>query len=123
MRKVFLLSVLFSLICIASYAQKTTKAKTSHPKDSIDVSAKKNEAFGENGAMNGMMNSFGPMVSNMAKSMMDAQLDYFKQPGKIEEIAKLQKQYFDALMKEGFNAEQALKIITSDGILPKSTGK
>ena len=74
-------------------------------------------------AMAGMMNNFGPMMGNMVKSMMDAQLDYFKQPGKMEEIAKLQKQYFDALIKEGFNTDQALKIITSDSILPKSNGK
>ena len=71
-----------------------------------------------------MMDSMMPMLGNMTKAMMDAQVEYYKQPGKIEELAKLHKRYYDALCKEGFNADEALKIITSEGIMPKpSTGK
>jgi hypothetical protein len=77
-------------------------------------------ADASNRAIN-MMDSMGPMVSSMTRSMMDAQLEYYKQPGKIKEAAKLTKQYYDALIKEGFSADQALKIITSDGLLPKSS--
>ncbi len=68
-----------------------------------------------------IFNSMGPMFSNMVKSMMDAQLEYYKQPGKIAEIAKLNKQYFDALVSEGFTTDQALKIITSESLLPKAS--
>jgi hypothetical protein len=64
-----------------------------------------------------MQNAMGPMYSNMAKVMLNARLDYYKQPGKIDEIAKLTYQYFKALMKEGFAQDQALKIITAGGIL------
>jgi hypothetical protein len=71
--------------------------------------------------MAGVMGAMGPMFGNLAKSMMDAQLEYYKQPGKITEIAKLNKQYFDALVKEGFSEDQALKIITSEGLLPKAS--
>ncbi|MEZ2339381.1 hypothetical protein AB6735_27300 [Mucilaginibacter sp. RCC_168] len=68
------------------------------------------------------MNMMGPMYATMAKSLMDSQLDYYKQPGKIEELAKVNKQYFDALKKEGFTEDQALRIITTGGILSSITG-
>jgi hypothetical protein len=64
-----------------------------------------------------MQNAMGPMYGNMAKAMLNARLEYYKQPGKIDEIAKLTYQYFKALMKEGFAQDQALKIITTGGIL------
>lgn len=73
-----------------------------------------------NNDMAGVMGSVGPMLTTMATAMMDAQLKYYKQSGKITEIAKLNKQYFDALVKEGFTQDQALKIITSEGLLPKA---
>ena len=72
-----------------------------------------------NNDMAGVMGSVGPMLTNMATAMMDAQLKYYKQTGKITEIAKLNKQYFDALVKEGFTQDQALKIITTESLLPK----
>ncbi|QEC79630.1 hypothetical protein [Mucilaginibacter ginsenosidivorax] len=74
---------------------------------------------GANGMANAM-GAMGPMYASMAKSLLDAQFAYFKQPGKIAEIAKLNKEYFDALTKEGFTNDQALKIITANSIIPKS---
>ncbi|WPV01830.1 hypothetical protein SNE26_08595 [Mucilaginibacter sp. cycad4] len=71
--------------------------------------------------MQNAMSSMGPMYASMAKSVLDAQLAYFKQPGKIAEIAKLNKDYFDALVKVGFNYDQALKIITANGLISKSS--
>jgi hypothetical protein len=71
--------------------------------------------------MQNAMNSMGPMYASMAKSVLDAQLAYYKQPGKIAEIAKLNKEYFDALVKEGFNYDQALKIITANSLISKSS--
>lgn len=68
-----------------------------------------------------VMNSVVPMMGNMAKVMMDAQMEYYKQPGKIAEIAKLNKEYYDALRKEGFSSDDAIKIITASGIMPKAT--
>lgn len=68
-----------------------------------------------------VFDNMGPMLTNMAKSMMDAQLDYYKQPGKIAEIAKLNREYFNALVKEGFTEDQALKIITAESLLPKAS--
>lgn len=119
MKKPILLSLLFLGFCATSFAQNKSKSKTV---DSVSVMSKPSkDPFGEAGMM-GLMNSMGPMMGNMARSMMDAQLDYYKQPGKLEEIAKLNKQYYDALVKEGFTYDQALKIITSDSFLPKGNG-
>lgn len=69
---------------------------------------------------NEMANAMAPMYTSMVKSLLDAQFAYYQQPGKIAEIAKLNKEYFDALTKEGFTNDQALKIITSNSIIPKS---
>ncbi|MES2277622.1 MAG: hypothetical protein V4592_16475 [Bacteroidota bacterium] len=118
MKKTILLSLLFLGIGAVSFAQSKPKIKSKTVVDSVTVA---DPFAGKNGMM-GIMNSMGPMMSNMAKSLMDAQLDYYKQPGKLEEIAKLNKQYFDALVKEGFTNDQALKIITSDSFLPKGNG-
>lgn len=71
--------------------------------------------------MQNAMSSMGPMYASMAKSVLDAQLAYFKQPGKLTEIAKLNKEYFEALVKEGFTYDQALKIITSSSLISKSS--
>jgi hypothetical protein len=73
-----------------------------------------------NNDMAGLIGSVGPMLTTMATTMMDAQLKYYKQTGKITEIAKLNKQYFDALVNEGFTQDQALKIITTESLLPKA---
>jgi len=64
-----------------------------------------------------MMGAMGPMYSSLIKSMLDAQLSFYKQPGKLAEVAKLHKQYFDALVKEGFSYDQAIKIITSSPLI------
>ncbi|HMG09333.1 MAG TPA: hypothetical protein VK609_12525 [Mucilaginibacter sp.] len=77
--------------------------------------------YGAGNEMQNAMSSMGPMYASMAKSMLDAQLSYFKQPGKIAEMAKLNKNYFDALVKEGFTNDQALKIITSNSLISKSS--
>jgi len=75
--------------------------------------------------MGGIMNAMAPMMGAMTKSMLDAQVEYFKQPGKLQEIAKLTRAYLDALMNEGITREEAMKIITAEGLMPKisTTGK
>jgi hypothetical protein len=71
------------------------------------------------GGMN-VFEEMAPAFKTMTKSMMDAQLDYYKQPGKVAEIAKLNRDYFNALVKEGFTEDQALKIVTAESLLPKA---
>ncbi|MFA6248423.1 MAG: hypothetical protein WC615_15900 [Mucilaginibacter sp.] len=64
-----------------------------------------------------MMSAMGPMYDNLTKVMLSAQLNFYKQPGKLAEIAKVHKQYFDALVKEGFTYDQAIKIVTSSPLI------
>ena len=66
------------------------------------------------------MNAMAPMLSKLTTSVMDSQLNYYKQPKKVAEIAKVNKQYYNALLKEGFTKAEALKIITSAGLTPKA---
>jgi hypothetical protein len=73
----------------------------------------------DNNEMADAMNAMGPMMNTMSKAMMDAQLNYFKQPGKIAELAKLNKEYYDALKKAGFSNEDALKLVASSNLLFK----
>ncbi len=63
-----------------------------------------------------------PMFTKMIKSMLDAQLDFYEEPGKFKQIAKLMKKYYDALTAEGFSSDAAIKIITADSLLPKAGG-
>lgn len=67
-----------------------------------------------------MMGAMGPMYASLIRSMLDAQLNFYKQPGKLTELAKVDKQYFDALVKEGFNYDQAIKILTSSPLIQVS---
>lgn len=67
--------------------------------------------------INNIMSAMGPMYSSMIRSMLDAQLKFYKQPGKLTEIAKMQKDYFDALVKQGFTYDQSIKILTANPLI------
>jgi len=107
-----------SLTEVAPPAPVVTKSATA------DVTLRAPDVTGANfgNEMFGALNAMGPMLTNMATAVMNAQLDYFKQPGKLAEIAKLNKQYFDELVNAGFTNDQALKILTADSLLPKASG-
>jgi hypothetical protein len=64
-----------------------------------------------------MMSAMGPMYSSLIRSMLEAQLNFYKQPGKLTEIAKLQKDYYDALVKQGFTYDQSIKILTANPLI------
>jgi hypothetical protein len=86
-----------------------------------------NEQFNATGSndITNMMGAMGPMYASLITSMLNAQLSFYKQPGKLTEVAKLHKQYFDALVKAGFNYEQAIRILTSAPLIQmaSSSGK
>ncbi|MFD2872252.1 hypothetical protein ACFS5N_07230 [Mucilaginibacter ximonensis] len=75
--------------------------------------------FGGNPAENNMFNAMAPMFGTMIKAVMDAQLSFYQDDNKIKEIAKATHKYYEALITEGFSQDQALKIITSESLLPK----
>jgi len=64
-----------------------------------------------------MMSAMGPMYSSLIRSMLEAQLNFYKQPGKLTEIAKMQKDYYDALVKQGFTYDQSIKILTANPLI------
>jgi len=61
--------------------------------------------------------SMGAMVTSMYTAMLDSQIKFYSDKTKIDEMAKIDKSYYDALIKAGFNADQALKILTSRSLI------
>ena len=58
--------------------------------------------------------------------LIDSILTQLAKPEMAAKLARFQRQHFDALVKEGFNPEEALKIVTSTQVplqaLPSSRG-
>lgn len=70
-----------------------------------------------------MMNNFAPMMGNVYTSMLDAQLKIYSRPETTEKLARITKNYYDALIKVGFSEDAALKIITSKSLISMDGGK
>nr|WP_294949745.1 hypothetical protein [uncultured Mucilaginibacter sp.] len=102
-------------------AAKTIDGQIIGPGAGFGLPSPGNGSGGITGDPFGGMGGLGGMYKSMMKSMMDAQIAYYKEPGKMAEIAKLNKQYFDALVKEGFTADQALKLAAASGLGPKAS--
>jgi hypothetical protein len=62
------------------------------------------------------MNDMGPVFGNMAQSMLQARLAAMADPKTAEQLAKFSRNYFNALVAQGFSEDQALKIVTSVGL-------
>ena len=69
-----------------------------------------------------MLNAIGPAYNMLMKSILNSSLEYYNEPGKLAELAKLNKNYFEALRKEGFTKKQALQIMASSP-LSRGIGK
>ena len=52
-------------------------------------------------------------VAQFIAMAMDSHLDYLSKPSTTGKLAKFQKNYFDALVQQGFTEEQAIRIISS----------
>lgn len=63
------------------------------------------------------MRNLGPMISNMYTGMLSAQLNLYSNPATTDQLARIMKNYYDALIKTGFPADAALKIITSRSLI------
>lgn len=55
-------------------------------------------------------------IVTRAVEMLEAMINKVVDVRLYERLAKANKQYFEFLLKEGFNREEALKIITSNNI-------
>lgn len=62
------------------------------------------------------MNLMIPVLGQMMKAMMQAQLDILSDPKTAEALAIYTKSYYDALIKKGFTKEESLSIVMHMGI-------
>ena len=67
-------------------------------------------------------NAVGAAFAQGMAKMYDASLAYMAKPETAEKTAKHKHNYYLALMKEGFTADQAMKIVTAGGNLDPSAG-
>jgi len=68
--------------------------------------------------------NMGTMMTSMYNAALEAQLKFYSDKARLDEMAKIEKSYYDALMKAGFTADQALKILVSKPLLSSDmTGK
>ncbi len=61
-------------------------------------------------------------MNSVYTSLYDAQLKFFMDKTKVEEVAKINKNYYDALIKVGFTADQAFKILVSTPLISTDMG-
>jgi hypothetical protein len=60
--------------------------------------------------MDATMGAMVPVMGRMTEVMIEAQLSAAEQPGTAERIASFKFNLYQALLKKGFSAEQALQI-------------
>lgn len=71
----------------------------------------------------GMMSQMGPMYENMMQAMIDGTLKAMSKPENIDRMAAFTRQYYQALMKQGFTKEEALQIVAGAGIPALKMGR
>jgi hypothetical protein len=71
----------------------------------------------------GMMNQMGPMYETMMQSMIDGTLKAMNKPENIDRMAAFTRQYYQALIKQGFTKEEALQIVAGAGIPALKMGR
>jgi hypothetical protein len=108
LKKLVMLIVSTSLIMFASSAwcgENTNKDQqpTTNSKDEFDRDFKK------------MSKEMTPMFGNMVESMMQGKLRVFAQQETTVLLAKFVKNFYDALIAEGFSKKEALQIVTGFG--------
>jgi hypothetical protein len=64
----------------------------------------------------------GDSMFNIYVTMLDAQLKFYSDTTRLAKMAKIIKNYYDALVKTGFTPDQALRIITSKQIISSGMG-
>jgi hypothetical protein len=97
MKKLLLVFLLFGVVSISN-------AQEARPQSSPEELRKQMEMT------LGMM---APMIGKMMEAMIEAQLTVVSKPESAEKMAQYVKNFYEALMKQGFSREEALKIVTS----------
>lgn len=63
------------------------------------------------------------IMTRMFTQVLTTQLNFYGKPETIDLLAKIVKNYFDALITKGFTEEQVLKIVTSTSFIPDRSNK
>ncbi len=66
--------------------------------------------------------SMGSMMNNLYTTLFDAQIKFYSDKTKVEAVAKINKSYYDALIKAGFTTDQAFKILVSKPLVSTDIG-
>lgn len=90
-------ALLLTLCACLAHAQGSAQQKQPSPEDMQKM-------------MNATMGTMVPMMGRMTEVMLEAQLKIAERPETAERVAAFKKNLFDALLKKGFNAEQAMQI-------------
>ena len=101
-----------------SFARAEDAAPLPKPPQS-DPAARQKEMMQAQQAMQTMM---GPMMAQMMSSMVEAMSQTFAKKEVADNFAMFTRNYYIALVKNGFTEEEALKIVISSG-LPSMGGK
>ena len=62
-----------------------------------------------------MQEMMGPMMAGMMVSMMEGMLNVLARPESAERLATFTRNYYEALLRKGFNEEQALRLTAAVG--------
>jgi hypothetical protein len=57
--------------------------------------------------------AMAPMMGKMMEAMIEAQLAVISKPDSAEKMAQYVKNFYEALIKQGFSKDEAFKIVTS----------
>jgi hypothetical protein len=97
MKKVFVYALFLALVSV-------THAQETRPQPSPEqVREQMEAAFG----------AMAPFMGKMMEAMIEAQLTVVSKPASAEKMAQYVKNFYEALLKQGFSKHEALRIVTS----------
>lgn len=73
--------------------------------------------------MTSVTQNMAPMMAQMYSGILNAQLKMYSDTTVTDKLARITKNYFDALIKVGFSADAALKIVTSKQLISTDLNK
>jgi len=97
MKKLVVCALLFVLVSVTNAQEKRPQPSPEEVRQQMEV------AFG----------AMAPMMGKMMEAMIEAQLAVVSKPDSAEKMARYVKNFYQALIKQGFSKEEAFKIVTS----------
>jgi len=97
MKKFLLVVLLLSFVSVVNAEEKRPQPSPEEVRHQMEV------AFG----------AMAPMMGKMMEAMIEAQLSVVSKPESAQKMATYVKNFYEALIKQGFSKEEAFKIVTS----------